>query len=56
MTNLGLWDGAYSKTRQYGNDGVMMGRRLCHHPSLFNPGKKPISVEEKPETFKLHIE
>ncbi|MCU4176387.1 tRNA dihydrouridine synthase [Carboxylicivirga sp. N1Y90] len=41
------------KVRDYGVDGVMVGRGIFHNPWLYNPGHEP-SLEERIEALRLH--
>jgi len=47
---------AHEKSGKYGVDGTMIGRGIFKNPWLFQSALKDITVEERLETLKLHLE
>lgn len=47
-------DDAQSKAKEYGCDGVMLGRAIFGNPWLFNENKKEVSIKERLEVMVEH--
>ncbi|GAO28754.1 tRNA dihydrouridine synthase [Geofilum rubicundum] len=47
---------ALEKSEKYGVDGTMIGRGIFKNPWLFQPESKEISLVQRIETLKLHLE
>ncbi len=49
------FEDARHRVKEYGTNGVMIGRGIFHNPWLFNPQKAEPPVEEKLDTLLTHL-